>query len=242
MRAAFARAGGQAALGCPPGLAHTWGRVVIQELVQPGPQPAGVLLSGRPDLAIPLSSAEWGSYSQIGNKTGNNASVVAGYPTAIRIEPNAIVLPLSMGGVLTGERTDSAFFYVPQQWLEVWNADGGASGGLGMVTSNLYSAGDATRQDFTHGYLLMGATDSIRVISTRLTTAGLPQPLPHDAILREPDGTAWWIDGRRFRWWIPDGGTWECLGGWNRLAQNNVPGYAIEAFAVGGQATCSQNP
>jgi transcriptional regulator with XRE-family HTH domain len=241
IRDAFARAGGQTVLGCPASVAHTWGQVVIQELTQAG-QPAGVLLSGRPDQAIALTRAEWGGYSQIGSATGDNASVLAGFPMDIRVSPSVVTLSLSGGGVLVGERPDSAFFWVPAEWLTAWNRNGGVGGALGMVSSNTYSSGSGLRQDYVGGYLLAQSSDRIGVSHIATPRTYLPRELPGNAILRQTDGTAWWIDSSHRRWWIPDGGTWECLGGWNRVAKNDVPGFAIRTLALGGQATCSQKP
>lgn len=60
-----------------------------------------------------------------------------------------------------------------------------------------------------------------------------------NAIIREPNGTAWWINSYGQRFHIPDGGTWNCFGGWGRVALDWITPETRNSYQyVSGSARC----
>ena len=72
-------------------------------------------------------------------------------------------------------------------------------------------------------------------------TSALPTEI-NGHILRQADGTAWYVDDKGVRHWIPDGTTWNCVGGDAIVAANAraLPGYAVSALRVGTAARCNR--
>lgn len=223
-------------------------RSAIHQLVDEDGTPVVVFASD--DGVVHLTPAELQSYKEIaGRSRPENAIDLGGYP--VRTEPGdglGTRIWLSGGGVVLGERDDTQSFWLPQPVLEVWEREtGGLGGTLGLPMTNPYLVDDGLRQDFAGGYLFL----PVDMPSTwpELTAEGLEVHLADPAaasvvptgrtgIIRQPTGTAWWIDVAGRRRWIQDGETWSCLGGYASLLANDVSGVDVARLPVGPPATC----
>ena len=208
-----------------------------------------VVLSPAGD-AVLLNNTMWASYREIAGKVSpENAVVFGGYPAEVerRSDPDAVVVHLDRGGYVVGRRDDTQMFWLPIHVLDLYEARGGLDGDLGFPTSNPYFVGGTLRLDFEHGYmaapladladLVAGEeVDSAALIDDR--SSALPDVPIHERILRQASGTAWWVDADGTRHWIPDGGTWQCLGGDGVVAADALPGWAVATLPLGAPATC----
>jgi hypothetical protein len=61
-----------------------------------------------------------------------------------------------------------------------------------------------------------------------------------DHVLRQSDGTAWFVDGDLVRHHVPDGGTYECLIAAGKPLIDDVTAEHVDALSVGDDATCTQ--
>ncbi len=138
-------------------------------------------------------------------------------------------------------------FWLPAQVLDLWNAHGGAGGDLGYPTSNPHFVGGGLQLHFEGGYmeadaadfpaLLLGAdVDDAVVVTDRDEPLDDVDVTGH--IVRQTTGTAWWVDRRGTRHWIATGDSWNCLGGDEAVAADNVPGWAVATLPLGEQARC----
>ena len=59
-----------------------------------------------------------------------------------------------------------------------------------------------------------------------------------ERIVRQASGTAWWIDAEGARHWVPDGVTWECLGGEAVVAESHARGWVAAAFPLAEPVVC----
>jgi hypothetical protein len=57
-------------------------------------------------------------------------------------------------------------------------------------------------------------------------------------IVRQVTGVAWFVDDDGRRHWIATGGTWNCLGGDEAVAADNLPGWAVATLPLAGPARC----
>jgi hypothetical protein len=57
-------------------------------------------------------------------------------------------------------------------------------------------------------------------------------------IVRQETGTAWFVDEDGRRHWIPTGATWDCLGGADAVAADNLPGWAVATLPLAEAARC----
>ncbi len=235
--AVYEAAGGADEVGCPSGPMRRWQQLVVQELVFPD-RPGGTIVAADPQSAIHMGWTAWTGYKQIGGKSGDNAQSLAGLPVALRSEGLAQIVELDTGGLLVGERPDAPFFWVHQAAVAVWEEDGGMDGPLGLPAAYPQPRGSTFAQDFAGGSIVLTADaevvpeivdDAERLLAELGDIEG--------TILRHSDATTWYVqDGSRL--WIKDGGIWECLGGWDNLSHNDVPGYVIFALPYGGWAEC----
>ncbi|MDQ3576191.1 MAG: hypothetical protein M3443_01005 [Actinomycetota bacterium] len=231
----YRSAGEAQPLGCPAAPARRWQSIVLQELERDGRQ-AGALLISPNDVDLYLNNAAWGSYHQVGGKKGDTAQTTAGLP--MRVVPYAdghVEIEFSRGIVLVAEAADAPYFWIPAVFVSWWR-DHQAS--TGLPTGNPLPT---FRQDFQRGYVTVNPP---QVAVPVLTVVDKPQEeLPtldtiRERILRQPDGTSWFITAEGKRQWIPDLEVWDCLGGDSKRVSRDLPGYAVASLPYGGQAEC----
>jgi uncharacterized protein with LGFP repeats len=195
----------------------------------------------------------WASYREIAGRTmPENAATFAGYPVSITraVEtgvPVAVTIALDQGGVIVGRREDTQMFWLPRQVLPLWAAHGGASGDLGMPTSNPHRVGDRVQLDFEHGYmtaevgdidaLLQGAQVDDAVV-VRDPARALQGAAVAGHIVLQTTGVAWFVDASGRRHWIAPGDTWSCLGGDAAVAVDDLPGWAVATLPLAAPARC----
>jgi hypothetical protein len=250
LAAAVAQAAPDACVG---GVAETFGQAQVQPLNNVEGHPDGVVLLGPTGPAVRLTPTMWASYREIaGRANPENATTYGGYPVSVTHAPDpgvpvAVTIALDQGGVIVGRREDTQMFWLPRQVLQLWMAHGGASGDLGMPTSNPYFVGDRLQLDFEHGYmtaeyddigaLLLGAP-----VDDAVVVADPAEPLRgatvEGRIVRQVTGVAWFVDDDGRRHWIATGGTWNCLGGDEAVAADNLPGWAVATLPLAGPARC----
>lgn len=209
-----------------------------------------VLPPGR--TPVLLTPAMWASYREIAGKgKPENAVTFGGYPVGVeQPRQNLVRVRLDRGGLLLGHRDDTQMFWLPAPVARQWRQQAGAVGDLGLPTSNPYLGADQrVHLDFEGGYMSASVGDvaaflegkgdpEVRVVVPADRTGPLGDPQPRRGIVRQVTGTAWWVDARGRRHWIPDGGTWDCLGGAGAVAADDLPGYAVATLPLGMVATC----
>ncbi len=212
-----------------------WQALVEQRLLKESADD-GALLATDPAHVLRLTAAEYTSYHQFGGTSGDRAQAIAGVPVAQYTDHRVTILRTTNGGFVS-EGRDQPGFYVGSTVWEQWSADGAAVSPYGLPTSNPLFDGDGYHQDFEQGTFHLPFSGSLRWEPVADPAGALP-PDPAGHILRHDDGTAWYVDGRSVRHWIPDGGTYQCIrrGGATQLA--GVPGYAIAALTLGVPASC----
>lgn len=224
--------------GCPHGGLQTWDAFVVLHFATDEGE-TGVLAATDPSEAVWFTAAQWGSYHQVGGKSGDNAQALMGIAETPEDHGGYIVIPTDTDAVLVGETPDSPHFFLLGPARAVWEERGGAQGALGLPTSNPVVIGGALTQDFEGGYLEQLPDASVVVTMVADPAADLP-PLAEleGKIVRHPDATSWYIATDGSRYWIPDGATWDCLGGASVQAEHEIRGYAISTLPYGGPATC----
>ena len=215
----------------------------------------GVVVVAPSGEAVLLDDAMWTSYREIAGKVSpENAVLYGGYPVSVERtdDPAAVIVHLDRGGYLVGRRADTQLFWLPTPVLDLYESHGGIDGDLGFPTTNPYPVGDELHLDFEHGYmeapldqllaLLRGEqVETAVVVNERAAVsdeAGAAAAPIRERILRQASGTAWWIDADGARHWIPDGGTWECLGGDAVVADSHARGWAAAAYPLAEPAVC----
>jgi hypothetical protein len=161
-----------------------------------------------------------------------------------------VVVQLDRGGILVGPRDDTQLFWIPRRVLDIWRQRGGIAGELGFPTSNLYADEQGLHLDFERGAMhaygdtaavaeiLAGGPVSPEVELYDSDTASARTGDVENGIIRQMNGTAWWVDGDGVRHWVPDGATWTCLGGAGQLAVDGLHGWEVAALPLGPAATC----
>jgi hypothetical protein len=198
-----------------------------------------VLPPGR--TPVVLTPAMWTSYQTIGPEYG-------GYPVRVeRPRQNLVRLRLDKG-LLLGHRDDTQMFWLPAPVVPRWHQQFGAVGDLGLPTSNPYVAADGrVHLDFEGGYMwasvrevaaFISGESGFQIVVPKDRAGPLGDPAPRRRIVRQATGTAWWVDVRGRRHWIPDGGTLACHGGAEAVAVDGLPGYAVATLPLGTAATC----
>jgi hypothetical protein len=238
--------------GCAGGPAERFVDAEVQPLTDATGQPDGVVVLPPSGKGVRLNDTMWASYREIAGKTSpQNAAIFGGYPVAVEqpTDPDAVVIRLDAGGLVIGRRADTQMFWLPTHVLDLWEAHGGLTGELGFPTTNPYFVGGQLHLDFEHGYmqaemrdfasLLLGAeVDTAVVLDGTEAAAPLRDTEIGEHIVRQTSGSAWWVDADGARHWIPDGGTWQCLGGEDAVALDHLPGWAVATLPLADPATC----
>jgi hypothetical protein len=212
--------------------------MVVQQVGTPR-TPNGAVISSGADVVIYLTQAQWGSYRQIGGKDGREAPIAAGPPISVDTSPGLSEITLTHG-LLVGSAPDEPHFWIPEPEVPIWQREGGATGHLGLPTSNPYPRAGNLEQDYQVGYMsLANGSTSIQVVVVPDRTAGLPaKSMLTDKLISQSDGTAWFVDDVGTRHWIPDGAVWDCHGGDRNLAVKDLTGYAVASLSPGPPAHC----
>jgi hypothetical protein len=235
---ALAQAGGSDVVGCPSSTMEIWQDLVVQPLAF-ADRPGGAIVAADDSTAVVLSWTAWISYRQIGGKSGDNAQELAGLPVRVRTEDGLWIVDLDRGGYLVAEAEDAPYFWAPELAAARIDEHGGLTGELGRPTGYPQVKEGYFEQDFLHGIATLDPDGTIQVelIDDPTADLGTFEPI-EDRILRQTDGTAWYVTSDRNRQWIPDGDVWECLGGWDNVTGNDVPGWAVASLPYDGHASC----
>ena len=233
---------------CAGGVPELFADARVQPLADDEGEPDGAVVLAPGGQAVRLNFTMWASYREIaGRATPTNAAGYGGYPVAVAQDGDEVTIQLDRGGVVVGRRDDTQMFWLPAQVLDLWNAHGGAGGDLGYPTSNPHFVGGGLQLHFEGGYmeadaadfpaLLLGAdVDDAVVVTDRDEPLDDVDVTGH--IVRQTTGTAWWVDRRGTRHWIATGDSWNCLGGDEAVAADNLPGWAVATLPLGEQARC----
>jgi hypothetical protein len=200
--------------------------------------------------AAHLEPTLWTSYREIAGKVSpENAVLFGGYPTGVdrSTVPGAVLVHLDGGGHMVGRRDDTQLFWLPTQVLDLHEAHGGLAGDLGFPMTNPYFSADTLRIDFEGGYMEAPLGDLVGLLAGQPvddvvlvddTGAQLAGVAVEERIVRQSSGTAWWVDADGRRHWIPDGETWQCLGGDAVVVADDLPGFTVATLPLAEQATC----
>ena len=225
---------GSATADCPSEPVRLYGDMAVQVFAEGSPA-LGALVSSGPGRSFTLTEAQWGSYHQIGGKSGDEAASIAGPVLGMRRRPGLDELVLG-SGVLDGRGPDQPHFFIPaaERSLVAHTPQ------LGSVTSNVRFHAGALEQEFEHGYVTLDSSGGLKIVRVAHPAHELPPgPLDHH-ILRSPDGTSWFVDDAGTRHWIPYGQEYTCLGGDSiRVGGDSVPSYAIATLPLGPPTDCT---
>ena len=238
---------------CAGAEAEVFGEAQVQPLNDAQGRPDGVVLLTPSGQGVLLTATMWASYREIaGRANPENAAAYGGYPVAVtragsQGDPVAVTIELDQGGLIVGRREDTQMFWLPRQVLELWTAHGGASGDLGMPTSNPHFVGGRLQLDFEGGYMTADSADFGSLLlgapaDDAVVVADPAEPLRGASvarhIVRQVTGVAWYVDGEGRRHWIPSGETWACLGGDEAVVADNLPGWAVATLPLAEAARC----
>src|SRR5262245_49428539 len=238
---------------CAGGEAETFEQAQVQPLDDVRGRPDGVVLVSPSGGAVRLTPTMWASYREIaGRQNPENAAAYGGYPVAVTravdpADPLAVIIRLDQGGLIVGRREDTQMFWLPRQALPLWTAHGGASGDLGMPTTNPHFVGGGLQLDFENGYMTADAADFGSLLLGAPADDAVVVPDPAEPlrgaavaghIVRQVTGTAWFVDDDGRRHWIPSGETWDCLGGADAVAADDLPGWAVATLPLADAAQC----
>lgn len=233
--------------GCATEAAHTFGESVHQTVA--GSDGEVVIVASEHGV-VALTPAQAQSYREIaGRQRPENAVDLGGYPVSVETAANGThSVRLSRGGVIIGQRSDTQSFWMPSPVLDLWQRHPD----LGLPLTNPFLVDDGLRQDFERGYMFLAV--EMPITWPELDGADLEvhhiddavSPLAGESgrqgIVRQPTGTAWWIDDHEHRRWIPDGDIWTCLGGHDSMLANDVPGHDLALVPLGPPASCELAP
>jgi hypothetical protein len=243
----YRMSGGFRLLGCPGNTVQDLGNgeVAYQELDTAQGDPNGALVVPAEASAILLNNAQWESYRQIGGKSGDDVYSTAGYPVGTRVQDGAswVELDEAHGVLLVGESADGPHFFIVKIAADLWLETGAVLGPLGLPTSNPHTREGLFTQEFRGGYadLLPDGTLEITMVTPEEARAELPDDETlRGRILRQKEATAWWVNDELERLWIPSSEVFNCLGGFDAVAEGTVSvrGYAVQTLQYGGVATC----
>lgn len=235
--ATFRGASDGASIGCPVGPAYRWQAIAVQELTHTGTDRSALLVSPN-GVDLHMNNAAWGSYYQVGAKNGTAAQTTAGLP--VRMVPYGdghVEIELSAGVVLVAERADAPYFWIPAVFVQWWREH---QPQIGLPTGNPMPT---FRQDFQRGFVSVRPPQAAVPVATFVDQPRAELPTMdtiRERILRQPDGTAWFVTADGKRQWIPDGHTWDCLGGDAKRVSRDLAGYAVASLPFGGQASCGR--
>jgi hypothetical protein len=223
-------------VGCPPEPAFIWDQLVVQELfAKDAVVPSALLVQRTSREATFLTPEAYATYRRLGSGDGSIAQTLGGMPAPVVTLPDGRQeVLLSKGVLLVAEQEGAPFFWVPADFVELYRASPQLGRPVGNPLPTLV-------QDYQFGYGQLYQRAGVPDL-TVIEDPGAELPAVEElerTVLRQPDGTAWWIgmDGRRY--WIPDGGTWECLVGGRDEDVATVRAYAIASLPYGGHAACS---
>lgn len=227
---------GASAAGCAARPAYRWHSLFVQEMADEGKPNGAILLVPPPGEDLYLNRAAWGSYHQLAGHSGNMAQTVGGLPGTLReFSDGHVEFQLSKGAVMLAEREDAPYFWIPAEYVSWWRSQPQ----LGLPTSNPMEA--VMSQEFQHGIATVTTFDPK---TPQITPVESPQSeLPpieeiRDRILRQADGTSWYVTENGRRKWIPDGGTWECAGGEEKTIEGDIASYAVATLPYAGHVEC----
>lgn len=240
--AVAAAAGGS----CPVGPPFTFGDAVVQPVQGSRGEEAIVSSSFG---SVVLTAAQLASYREIaGRQRPQNAITFGGYPVSVTEDGGVHAIELSVSGLIVGERPDTQSFWMPGPVVELWRHHGGAHGDLGMPMTNPYFVDEGLMQDFARGKVLLPAdippftqvSPSALVVTIDDSPGSGLAGLPLDGrLIRQPTGTAWYVEAGRRRW-VPTGEEYQCLGGDDAVVVDNVAGSDVATLALGEPMTCDE--
>lgn len=228
---------------CAAGPVSRLAQELVQEVADADGRNVGAVMLSPDHPTIRLTATEWSSYRELGGlATPERSPQLGGFPLRTSTTTEGHIVQLSEGGLLIGPAEQGPLFWVSQFALEAWNSTGRTTGTLGYPVTNAYPNGLlGFRQDYERGFLTaLSPSDlvEIHMISDPASELKPGQELTGHILRQRPGPTAWFIDpATRTRRWIPDGATWNCLGG-DQNAITDVPAYAIWTYPLGPTAEC----
>lgn len=224
-------------VGCPKDRAFLWGELAVQELDSGEADLPGALLVERTSgLAVYLTPTAYTRYRTLGSGDGSIAQDLGGLPGEVVTLPDGSQeVQLSKGVLFVAERAGAPFFWVPGDFLELYRR----SGWLGRPVGNPLPS---LQQDYQHGYGEFDrATSELHLTPVDAPGAELPAIADlSNTVMRQADGTAWWIGSDGKRYWIATGGVWNCLVKGRDEEVRTARAYAIASLPYGGHAECSK--
>lgn len=227
-----------AGVGCPIGPAFVWDQLVVQEF-DSGEDglPAAVLVEIGSGTTVDLSPTAYARYRTLGANDGSMAQDLGGFPSSFVTLPDGSQQVELSKGVLFVAQTDGApFFWIPAEFVPLWRS----SPQLGRPTGNPLPS---LVQDYEFGFGHLRQTDELPVIEV-LADPGAELPPPGqllEKVLRQRDGTAWWVGGDGQRYWIASAEVWNCRVAGRDDEVQSVRGYAIATLPYGGHAECPKS-
>ena len=225
--------GGTGRIGCALGPARRWQDVVVEEHDSGEDGLPGALVLAPSHQGLYLSPEAYATYRRLGGGDGSFAQKIGGIPDRVDdFADGHSEVTLSKGVVLVEGTAGAPYFWIAAPYVAWWRAHPE----LGLPTSNPMPD---LSQDFEHGRVLAIGSDTGGPKPLMSTNPGAALPAARAGhILRQSDGTSWWIDDRDRRWWIATGGVWTCLGGASVALPDEVSGDAIATLPFAGHATC----
>ncbi len=197
----------------------------------PAPWVAIGFADGR-SLVVPQSA--WRTYRSAVEKLGEAADA---RPTRWTMaDDGRSTMETSTGLIVTGERTDIKHHYLTPSFFSTWRANRER---LGQPMGHDHPD-EPSGDDFERGYIsIVDGKPVVTTVSQQEARAMLPADGElADSIVRQLDGTSWYVDAQLRRWWIPDGGVWGCLGGQDNVSADDVHGAAVTSLSLAGRAGC----
>jgi hypothetical protein len=234
LRSIYAHAEETAPLGCAIKPAYAWEGMVVQELDSGEAHLPAAIVASEPAIGIVLNGAQWGAYKRIGSGDGTLVEEVAGPPLRTVARPDgAVEVESENGVVMVAETADSPYFWIFGPYVAWWKAHPE----LGLPTENPLPT---LSQDLQHGRAEVPRSGGQpQAVLDPHPESDLPPPSERRGhILRQADGTTWWIDRFDRRHWIATGEVWTCLGGEEAEYPTDVPGHAIATLPLARHAKC----
>ncbi len=183
------------------------------------------------DRHLVMPNQAWKGYLKLRTQRGADGP---GRPSAWRLHPDGTSeLETDGGQVVVGAASALPHFYMTDAFVEAWR-DRRDELGLPMSSS---SSGWV---DFEHGRIEVGTgSPNIAVETPEQARRALPDSSRlHNSVVRQRDGTSWFVDAQGQRWWIPDEATFMCLDGLHHSSLDQAPGAAVATLPPAGVASC----